>query len=413
MKILNFGSCNIDYVYSLDHIVESGETETSRKLETFAGGKGLNQSLAIAKAGAEIFHAGCVGCDGDMLLDIMSENGVDISYIRRTEQKNGHAIIQVSAEGSNSIVVYPGSNELISKAYIDSVLADFSAGDIIVLQNEISNVDYVIEKAYKKGMCISFNPSPFNDEIGKIDFNKLSYLILNEVEARGITGYSSPNKALDYIKNNYPRLKTVLTLGDRGSVYSDEANRIFQSAFKVEVADTTAAGDTFTGYFIAGLAKGKDYDYILKISSAASAIAVSQMGVAPSIPPIDRVLAELPQLTENSSDKKSETLKEQINSYIESNIKSANLGELSSILGYSLSYTGSLVKKLTGKSFSKEVQAIRCAEAVKLLTETDLPIETVIKEVGYENESFFRKILKENYNKAPSEIRKGKQSYDK
>lgn len=171
MKILNFGSCNIDYVYYLDHIVGVGETETTYKLETFPGGKGLNQSIAVAKAGVKICHAGCVGCDSSMLTDILFENGIDIFYLSKTHKKTGHAIIQVSSEGENSIFLYPGSNEMITKNYIDLVLENFGRDDIILLQNEISNVDYIVEKAYQKKMCIILNPSPFNEKIDKIDFN--------------------------------------------------------------------------------------------------------------------------------------------------------------------------------------------------------------------------------------------------
>ena len=168
MKIVNFGSCNIDYVYSLDHIVNVGETETTYKLETFAGGKGLNQSIALARAGAKVYHAGCIGEAGEMLREIMSDSGVDLSYIKNTTTKNGHAIIQVSAKGDNSIFIYPGSNAEVSKDYIDSVLEDFEKGDILLLQNEISNVNYIIEKAYEKQMQIILNPSPINEKINEI-----------------------------------------------------------------------------------------------------------------------------------------------------------------------------------------------------------------------------------------------------
>ena len=114
MKILNFGSCNIDYVYSLDHIVKVGETETTYKMNIFPGGKGLNQSIAAAKAGITIYHAGCVGEDGDMLTSLMAESGVDTAFVKKTSGKNGHAIIQVSAKGENSIFLFPGSNEKVS-----------------------------------------------------------------------------------------------------------------------------------------------------------------------------------------------------------------------------------------------------------------------------------------------------------
>jgi len=405
MKILNFGSCNIDYVYSLDHIVGIGETETTYKLETFPGGKGLNQSIAVAKAGVKICHAGCVGCDSEILTNILTENDVDISYISKTDEKNGHAIIQVSSEGENSIFLYPGSNEMITKEYIDLVLENFDKDDIILLQNEISNVDYIVEKAYQKQMCIILNPSPFNKKLDKIDFNKLTYIILNEVEAKAISGCDIPEESLIYIKNQYPNLKVMLTLGSNGCIYTDSICEFYQPSFKVDTVDTTAAGDTFTGYFIAELSRGTDYQKILKIASAASAIAVSRKGAAPSIPDRCEVLSSLESLEENRTNSKSDIIRKQIDSYIENN-KNANLEELSAMLGYSAVYTGSLVKKLTGKAFTKAVQAKRCSIAAEKLLNTDLSVEQIIADSGYENESFFRKIFKEKYGKNPSDYRK-------
>lgn len=293
MKILNFGSCNIDYVYSLDHIVAPGETETTHKLQTFPGGKGLNQSVALAKAGAEVYYAGCIGNDGELLLDVLKESGVDVSYIKTVDVKNGHAIIQVSNEGANSIFLYPGSNEMISTEFIDEVLANFAEGDIILLQNEINSVDYIIEKAYQKGMCIVFNPSPYNEKISSIDLNMISYLILNEVEAKDISGCEEPKESLVYFKKNYPMLKVMLTLGENGCVYMDKDNEVYQSAFSVDVVDTTAAGDTFTGYFVSEISRGTDYKGVLEISSVASAIAVSRDGAAPSIPHREEVIASV------------------------------------------------------------------------------------------------------------------------
>lgn len=408
MKILNFGSCNIDYVYSLDHIVGVGETETTYMLETFPGGKGLNQSIAVAKAGGEIFHAGCVGCDSDILTEILLKNSVNISYLSRTDKKNGHAIIQVSDKGENSIFLYPGSNEMIKKDYIDLVLKDFGQGDIILLQNEISNVDYIVERAYQKQMCIILNPSPFNEKLNKIDFNKLTYIILNEVEAKAIAGYDIPEENLTCIKNKYKNLKVVLTLGSNGCIYSDSLCEFYQPAFKVNAVDTTAAGDTFTGYFIAGLSKGSDYQTILKMASAASAIAVSRKGAAPSIPDKSEVLSSLQNLKENILNSKLDIMRKQIDRYIEKNIKNANLEELSAILGYSVVYTGSLVKKLTGESFTKKVQAKRCTIVAEKLLNTDLPVGEIIADLGYENESFFRKIFKGKYGENPLDYRKNR-----
>ena len=408
MKILNFGSCNIDYVYYLDHIVRVGETETTNKLEIFPGGKGLNQSIAVAKAGVKIYHAGCVGCDGNLLTDILSKNNIDTSYLRTTHEKSGHAVIQVSNKGENSIFLYPGANEMVSEDYIDAVLENFDSGDIILLQNEISNVDYIVEKAYQKNMCIILNPSPFNERIGKIDFNKLTYIILNEVEAKAIAGYDIPEENLTCIKNKYKNLKVVLTLGSNGCIYSDSLCKFYQPAFKVNAVDTTAAGDTFTGYFIAGLSRGSDYQTILKMASAASAIAVSRKGAAPSIPDKSEVLSSFQNLKENILNGKSDIMRKQIDRYIEKNIKNANLEELSAILGYSVVYTGSLVKKLTGESFTKKVQAKRCTIVAEKLLNTDLPVGEIIADLGYENESFFRKIFKGKYGENPLDYRKNR-----
>ena len=290
MKILNFGSCNIDYVYSLDHIVEIGETERSSELNIFSGGKGLNQSIALARAGTEIYHAGAIGNDGDFLLKTLIENGVNTDFLKISDCKTGHAIIQVSNDGDNSIFLYPGSNEMIKKEDIDEVLSHFSKDDIILLQNEINNVDYIIKQAYKRGMQIVFNPSPYNEKINEIDFDMISYLLLNEVEARCISQYDKKEGILEFFAQTYPNLKVVLTLGKDGCVFQHKTDKIAHSAFNVNVVDTTAAGDTFTGYFVASLINRKQYKEILKLASAASAVAITKNGAAPSIPYMSEVI---------------------------------------------------------------------------------------------------------------------------
>ena len=293
MKVLNFGSCNIDFVYSLDHIVAPGETEVSAQMQVFPGGKGLNQSIALAKAGVAVYHAGCVGEDGKLLLDTLQASGVDIRYLRQVDAKNGHAIIQVSKEGENSIVLYPGSNVMITEEQMDAVLADFAQGDILLLQNEINSVDLIIEKAYEKGMVTILNPSPFNEQIGRMNLNHISCLILNEVEAKGFSGTEDVQESLDYLRKQYPNLNVMLTLGKRGCVYASQGETVWQDAFPVHAVDTTAAGDTFTGFFIAGIVDGLAYCEILKRACAASAIAVTRNGAAPSIPSVPEVMAFL------------------------------------------------------------------------------------------------------------------------
>ena len=290
MKILNFGSCNIDYVYLLDHIVASGETEETSGLNVFPGGKGLNQSIAIARAGKKVYHAGCIGEGGDFLVELLKNNGVDVSFVERVDSKTGHAIIQVGKNGDNSIFLYPGSNRMISNEHIDRVLAHFSAGDILLLQNEINGLDYIIKKAYKKGMSIFLNPSPCSVEIKSIDLNMISYLVLNELEIKEITGCSDFMCALQYLKENFPKLKVMLTLGKSGCVYQDEKGQSFCPAIKVQAVDTTGAGDTFTGYFISGISDGQEIEKTLKIATCAAAISVTSKGAATSIPYMREVL---------------------------------------------------------------------------------------------------------------------------
>ena len=406
IKILNYGSCNIDYVYALDHILKVGETLVADKLNVFPGGKGLNQSIAIARAGADVCHAGCVGTDGDFLLELMSDAGVDISFVKRTNGKNGHAVIQVSQEGENSIFIYAGSNGMIEQADVDMVLSNFSEGDILLLQNEINNIDYIIEKAHSVGMDIILNPSPINENILKLDFNMISYIILNEIEAGDISGCGDPYDSLDFFKKEYPALKVMLTLGKNGCIYQERDTRISHPIFETVAVDTTAAGDTFTGYFIAGLAAGLDTAEILRLASCAAAISVSRHGAAPSIPTRDEVLNLIKNMSVKKSGIREENTVRKIEFYIKNNIKNASLGGLADLLCYSAVYSGNVVKKLMGMSFNELLQKKRLELAASLLIETDEPIGDIISKVGYENGSYFRRIFKERYGVNPFEYRK-------
>lgn len=298
MKVLVFGSCNIDHVYSLDHIVERGETEMTCSYEIFPGGKGLNQAIAAARAGADVYFAGCVGCDGAILTDILTASGVDISLANKLDEPNGHAIIQVGRDGDNSIFVYPGSNEKISKEYVNSVLSHFDSGDFIILQNEINNVGYIIEKAAEKGMNIVLNPSPFNEKAESLDFSRVSYLVVNELEIAAISRGGDAKDSLDAVRQKYPGLKIILTLGSDGSIYADNRLEVRRAAFAVNAVDTTAAGDTFTGYFVAELTRNAEYADALRVASAAAALSVAKKGAAISIPLIDEVCAVIDTLRE-------------------------------------------------------------------------------------------------------------------
>ena len=251
MKVLNYGSLNVDNVYSVHHIVRGGETILSSKVEQFCGGKGLNQSIALAKAGVPVCHAGLVGEDGGMLLDACRESGVDITHVKTLPVKGGHTIIQVDEKGQNCIILYGGTNQMQTKEYIDQVLEDFGEGDYLILQNEVNLLDYIIDRAYDRGMKIVLNPSPFDEKLDACDLTKIYLFMLNEIEGEQFTGSSDKDEILDRLAAKFPNARFVLTLGSDGAVYYDGKEKVFQDIFKVKAVDTTAAGDTFTGFFMA------------------------------------------------------------------------------------------------------------------------------------------------------------------
>lgn len=294
-RIINFGSLNVDKVYNVAHIVRPGETLSSSGLNHFAGGKGLNQSVALSRAGAEVFHAGKVGADGDILEQALLENNIDTSCLRSTAGQSGHAIIQVEADGGqNCILLHGGANREISAAMMDEVLDKFDSDDWLVCQNEISNMSTLLQKAAVRGMAVVLNPSPIDEDILKVDLKYVAYLVINEIEGQEFTGETDPDKICDALIARAPRLKVVLTLGKRGVMYRDVRYRYTHGIFNVPVVDSTAAGDTFLGYFTAEVSRvvggvQPDIEKALRFASAASSIAVSRMGAASSIPSLEEV----------------------------------------------------------------------------------------------------------------------------
>ena len=289
MKILNFGSLNLDYVYQVEHFVQPGETLAARQQKIVPGGKGLNQSVALAKAGAEVFHAGCIGTGGEPLKALLEENGVHTEYLRKVEELQGNAVIQVDSSGENCIILYGGSNRMISKEQIDETLEYFSANDWLVLQNEVSNLEYMIEKAAEKGMIVVLNPSPFEAFLEKLDYGKISWLLINEVEAQQLSGETEADAVWKTLHEKYPQLCLILTMGANGSYCFTPRETIYQEIFPVETVDTTAAGDTFTGYFLHGVTRGLPLKECMEQAAKASAICVSREGAAIAIPMRDEV----------------------------------------------------------------------------------------------------------------------------
>lgn len=255
MKILNFGSLNIDYVYEVEHFVRKGETLSSDNLRVSSGGKGLNQSIALSRAGVQVYHAGIIGTDGIFLKEILEEAGVDTKYVAiSNEIRTGNAIIQNDIHGDNCIILYGGANQAMTRDYIDRVLEHFSENDWLLLQNEINELPYIVDSAHKKGMHIVLNPSPMDDKIFEINLSHIHCFILNEIEARDLVNMEGDDmEVLQKVQETFPHAEIVLTLGEKGAVYQGKEGCITQDKYPAVVVDTTAAGDTFTGYYLSGI----------------------------------------------------------------------------------------------------------------------------------------------------------------
>lgn len=292
MKILNLGSLNLDKVYHVDHFVQPGESLGVSRLETFCGGKGLNQSTALARAGAEVSHLGAVGADGAELVRTLADSGVDVHLIRVLDTVSGHAVIQITPEGQNGILIFGGANLQISQQSVDRALALFSPGDLLLLQNETSQGEYAMRQAKQKGLLVAMNPSPISEELFRFPLELADYLILNETEGAALSGFPStePEKVLEGLCRKFPKSVIVLTLGAGGVLCRAEGQTFRCGACRVPVVDTTAAGDTFCGYFLSGVAKGLPVPEILRISSVAGGLAVSREGASNSIPDWEEVI---------------------------------------------------------------------------------------------------------------------------
>jgi ribokinase len=287
MKVLVFGSLNIDMVFSVDHIVAPGETISSASLVKSAGGKGANQAAALAKAGMSVYMAGKIGKDGLFLTELLRSYGVNTDHVKVYEGATGQAIIQVDREGQNSIVLFSGGNHAIEEGEIGPVLDAFDRGDMVALKNEIVLTGKIMEAAKKRGLRICLNPSPYNEKIERLPLDLVDIFFVNELEGSALVGMaedSPPEAVLDALVSRFPGTEIVLTLGKRGARYGCSSVRANGEIIDLPVADTTGAGDTFAGYFIAARAKGADVSRALASACRASSIAVSRKGAMESIP---------------------------------------------------------------------------------------------------------------------------------
>lgn len=275
MEIWNLGSVNIDRVYSLDHVVAPGETESASALAELPGGKGFNQSVALARAGARVHHVGAVGPDGAHLVSMLSELGVDTAHLATTAEPTGHAIIQVDKDGRNAIVVFAAANGTVSPDAVRAALAGAAPGDVLLCQNETSAVADAMREAKARGLRVVFNPSPFDAKIAALPLELVDLFLVNETEEAGLLALGGPAAAA---------ARVVTRGGDGCESLAPGRDPVRVPAFRVKAVDTTAAGDTFTGYYLAALAAGLPEEAALRRACAAAAIAVTRPGAAPSVP---------------------------------------------------------------------------------------------------------------------------------
>ncbi len=277
--ILNFGSCNIDHVYTVEAFVSPGETLSSGTYQTFPGGKGFNQSVAIVQAGGDCSHVGRIGRDGEWLKGMLRSLGINTDFLTVSTEPTGHAIIQINQEGENAIITHGGANHTITQSEIDFALEGTKETDLVLIQNEIKNVGYIIERAKKKGLQVAFNAAPINKGVENYPLDALDLLFLNEIEAEQLSGATGTAEMIRALSKRFPETKLIITLGGDGSTYHYKNETHKQIAIDPgQIVDTTGAGDTFVGTFLAYFVQSGRPREALMEAAKASARCISRKG---------------------------------------------------------------------------------------------------------------------------------------
>ena len=293
MAIINFGSINIDHVYQVAEFVQPGETIASHNYQQLLGGKGANQSIALAKAGSDVKHVGRLHESDATFKQAMIKQGVDCRYVTCSDTPSGHAIIQVSDAGENAIVLFGGANQQIQKQDVLKALDKAQEGDWVLMQNETSAIDEAMRQAKEKGLKVAFNPAPMTPSVKALPLECIDLLIVNEHEAAEMSGESDIAAMETFFTQQMSGTEVIITLGKAGARMLSADNNVKVDAFVVDAIDTTAAGDTFIGYFLSAYSQGVKAEEALIRGCAASAISVTQMGAAQSIPSAQQVDAFL------------------------------------------------------------------------------------------------------------------------
>jgi ribokinase len=290
--VLVIGSANMDLVVTTTKFPEPGETVFGKEFKKFPGGKGANQAVAAAKLGADTYFIGKFGDDVfcSELSENMKSDGVQIPVLLKDKKSStGVAFITVNSEGQNEIVVISGSNMKLTPDDIEQHSELFDKCSVVLTQLEIP-VETVMKAAAlakKKNLVFILNPAPAR-ELPEELYSKIDYLIPNELELEFLSGEkvsdeeSIKKAALSLITRGIRNV--IVTMGSKGAMLvSSEGYRIYPSS-KVEVVDTTAAGDSFNGTIAFSLAGGKNIDEAVRIANKAASISVTRMGAQSSMP---------------------------------------------------------------------------------------------------------------------------------
>lgn len=288
MTIYNLGSINIDQVYRLPHLPRPGETLGALSHATGLGGKGANQSVAAARAGARVVHIGAMGQGDGWVLERMAAAGVETGAIaRHAHAATGHAIILVEQSSENAIIVHAGANRALDPAAVAAALATIGPADTLLLQNETSLQAEAAAQARAAGARVIYSAAPFDVAAVAAVAPHAVILALNTGEAA----------ALEAALGRPPVRAMLVTRGAEGAEYRDLAagTVLRQPAFRVAAVDTTGAGDCFAGSFAAALDRGEDVAAALRYAAAAAAVQVTRSGAGDAMPAraeVERFLSE-------------------------------------------------------------------------------------------------------------------------
>lgn len=283
MAIWNLGSINADYVYQMPHIPQPGETLASLDRNVFLGGKGANISVAAARAAAHVNHIGAVGVDGRWAVQRLLEYGVDTRNITEIATETAQAMIFVDPQGENTIVLHAGANAEIPQTILQNAMAEAETGDWLIIQNETNLQRTAANLGRKMGLKVGYAAAPFDADRVKAVLPYLDFLILNAVEAQQLHDATGTSLA------DLPVKDVIVTLGGDGADWYGQGPVVHFDAIPVTSVDTTGAGDTFTGYVLAGLDRGMPMEQAIGQASIAGALMVTRHGTADVIPDLSEV----------------------------------------------------------------------------------------------------------------------------